>query len=170
MIRINIEKNNKNWQIIENDEVVIRATRPKWYSTEVKFFFNGKTYQIINKSFWKWAPTIFQGGMLIGSFTHSYEAGYQINIHTTGKIYKILQENKGGMWRINKEYSFCEIGQKPMFIIKYSKKNFSKEVIEIKKINLNNLDYDLIMYGLSLMRVVQAFEYGGGDMVPTFYG
>ena len=41
MIRVNIEKNYRNWQIIENDLPVIKATRPKWYSSDVKFFYNG---------------------------------------------------------------------------------------------------------------------------------
>ena len=38
MIRVNIEKNNKDWQIIEDNEAVIKATRPKWYFSELDFF------------------------------------------------------------------------------------------------------------------------------------
>ena len=53
MISINIEKNLKDWQILEDNEVIIRAKRPKWYSSEIRFFFNGKTYQLKKKSVWK---------------------------------------------------------------------------------------------------------------------
>ncbi len=158
MITVNIEKNYKDWQILENNEVLIRATKPKWYTSEIKFFFNGKTYQIIKRSFWKSSRDIFQGGQLIGSFTHTYMLGYQVKINNTNKTYSLSQENKGGMWSINKEYTFNEIGSKPIFIIKYSKKNFSKEIIEIENINLENSNYDFIIYGLSLMRLLQMSE------------
>ena len=51
MIRVNFEKNYKDWQIIDDDETIIKATKPKWYSSEVRFFYNGKTYQLKKKSF-----------------------------------------------------------------------------------------------------------------------
>ena len=94
--------------------------------------------------------------------------GYKVNIVNTQKTYSLSQVNKGGMWKIEKEYTFNEIGPKPIFIIKYSKKNFSKENIEIEKINLDNSSYDLIMYGLSLMRLTQMAESAAAT--PTFYG
>ena len=168
MIRVNIEKNNKDWQIIEDNEAVIKATRPKWYSSELRFFYNGKTYQLKKKNFWKSTIEILQGGQLIGSITNSFMTGYQVKINNTQKIYSLSQVNKGGMWKIEKEYTFNEIGPKPIFIIKYSKKNFSKENIEIEKINLDNSSYDLIMYGLSLMRLTQMAESAAAT--PTFYG
>ena len=78
MIRVNIEKNNKDWQIIEDNEAVIKATRPKWYSSELRFFYNGKTYQLKKKNFWKSTIEILQGGQLIGSITNSFMTGYQV--------------------------------------------------------------------------------------------
>ena len=36
MINVNIEKNLKDWQILEDNEVIIRAKRPKWYSSEIE--------------------------------------------------------------------------------------------------------------------------------------
>ena len=167
MIRVNIEKNNKDWQIIEDNEPVIKATRPKWYSSEVRFFYNGKTYQLKKKNFWKSTIEILQGGQLIGSITNSFMTGYQVKINNTQKIYSLSQVNKGGMWKIEKEYTFNEIGPKPIFIIKYSMKKF-KENIEIEKINLDNSNYDLIMYGLSLMRLTQMAESAAAT--PTFHG
>ena len=137
MIRVNIEKNNKDWQIIEDNEAVIKATRPKWYSSELRFFYNGKTYQLKKKNFWKSTIEILQGGQLIGSITNSFMTGYQVKINNTQKIYSLSQVNKGGMWKIEKEYTFNEIGPKPIFIIKYSKKNFRKEIIQIEKVDLD---------------------------------
>ena len=168
MIRVNIEKNNKDWQIIEDNEAVIKATRPKWYSSELRFFYNGKTYELKKKSFWKSTIEILQGGQLIGSITNSFMTGYQVKINNTQKIYSLSQVNKGGMWKIEKEYTFNEIGPKPIFIIKYSKKNFRKETIQIEKIDLDNSSYDLIMYGLSLMRLTQMSEAAAAT--PTFHG
>ena len=168
MIKVNIEKNLKDWQILEDNEVIIRAKKPKWYSSEISFFFNGKTYQLKKKSFWKSTIDIFQGGQTLGSITHSYPTGYKVNINNTKKIYSLSQVNKGGMWRVEREYTFNELGPKPIFKINYSKKNFGKESIEINKVDLDSSNYDLIMYGLKLMRLTQASEAAAAS--PTFYG
>tara|TARA_Y200000002_G_scaffold260239_1_gene215899 strand:+ start:2862 stop:3368 length:507 start_codon:yes stop_codon:yes gene_type:complete len=168
MIKVNIEKNLKDWQILEDNEVIIRAKRPKWYSSEISFFFNGKTYQLKKNSFWKSTIDIFQGGQTIGSITHSYPTGYKVNINNSKKIYSLSKVNKGGMWRVEREYTFNELGPKPMFKINYSKKNFGNETIEIDKVDLDSSNYDLIMYGLKLMRLTQASEAAAAS--PTFYG
>jgi len=168
MIKVNIENNLKDWQILEDNEVIIRAKKPKWYSSEISFFFNGKTYQLKKKSFWKSTIDIFQGGQTVGSITHSYPTGYKVNINNTKKIYSLSQVNKGGMWRVEREYTFNELGPKPIFKINYSKKNFGKESIEINKVDLDSSNYDLIMYGLKLMRLTQASEAAAAS--PTFYG
>ena len=128
MIRVNIEKNNKDWQIIEDNEAVIKATRPKWYSSEVRFFYNGKTYQLKKKNFWKSTIEILQGGQLIGSISNSFTTGYQVKINNTQKIYSLSQVNKGGMWKIEKEYTFNEIGPKPIFIINIQRKTLEKKL------------------------------------------
>lgn len=168
MIKVNIEKNLKDWQILEDNEVIIRAKRPKWYSSEISFFFNGKTYQLKKNSFWKSTIDIFQGGQTIGSITHSYPTGYKVNINNSKKIYSLSKVNKGGMWRVEREYTFNELGPKPIFKINYSKKNFGNETIEIDKVDLDSSNYDLIMYGLKLMRLTQASEAAAAS--PTFYG
>tara|TARA_B100000575_G_C22970456_1_gene560219 strand:+ start:12 stop:518 length:507 start_codon:yes stop_codon:yes gene_type:complete len=168
MIKINIEKNLKDWQILEDNEVIIRAKRPKWYSSEISFFFNGKTYQLKKKSFWRSTIDIFQGGQTIGSITYSLSDGYQVNMNNSKKKYSLTQVNKGGLWRLEREYTFNELGPKPIFIINYSKKNFGKEIIEISKVDLDSSNYDLLMYGLKLMRLTQASEAAAAS--PTFYG
>ena len=89
-------------------------------------------------------------------------------MNNSNKTYSLTQENKGGMWKNVKEYTFIEVGPKPIFIIKYSRKNFRKEVIQIVKIDLDNSSYDLIIYGLSLMRLTQLSE--AATATPTFYG
>ena len=100
MININIEKNLKDLQILEDNEVIIRAKRPKWYSSEIRFFFNGKTYQLKKKSVWKSTIGIFQGGQTIGSITYSFSTGYQVNIINSKKIYSLSQVNKGGRGKL----------------------------------------------------------------------
>ena len=83
MIKVNIENNLKEWQILEDNEVIIRAKKPKWYSSEISFFFNGKTYQLKKKSFWKSTIDILQGGQTVGSITHSYTSGYKVNLNNS---------------------------------------------------------------------------------------
>tara|TARA_B100000575_G_scaffold54069_1_gene40612 strand:- start:48379 stop:48888 length:510 start_codon:yes stop_codon:yes gene_type:complete len=168
MIRVNLEKNNRDWQIIEDNNIVIKATRPKWYSSEIRFFFNGKTYQIKRKSFWSSSSNIFQGGMEIGSIKYSLKKGYFVNIYNTGKTYSLSQENKGGMWKINREYTMIDNNLRKIIKIKYSKKNFRKEIMEIEKLEIEDSNYDLIMYGLDLMRRIQMSESAAAASVVPY--
>ncbi len=45
-IKLNIEKNNKDFQILEDNEVLIRGVKPKWYSQQIRFFYDNRTYEI----------------------------------------------------------------------------------------------------------------------------
>ena len=49
--QVRIQK-RKDFQILENNMPIIKGAKPKWYSSEIVFFFNNKTYQIKKKSFW----------------------------------------------------------------------------------------------------------------------
>ena len=67
-IKLNIEKNNKDFQILEDNEVLIRGVKPKWYSQQIRFFYDNRTYEIKKKSFWSSRFQIFQSGSLIGIY------------------------------------------------------------------------------------------------------
>ena len=168
MIKVNIEKNNKDFQILENQEVLIKGIKPKWYSSQINFFYNSRTYQIKKKSFWSSSYNVFQGSKIVGVFNYKWKTGgYSLVMNDSKKAYSLTQSNKGGMWRIEKLYTLLEDGTKPVLTINYSFKKW-KENIEIEKIDLSDSSLDLIIYGLFIMRRLQSAESAAAS--PGVYG
>ena len=159
-IKLNIEKNNKDFQILEDNEVLIRGVKPKWYSQQIRFFYDNRTYEIKKQSFWSSRFQIFQSGSLIGDIPYSWKNGHHIHLHQTNKKYWIKSISKG-MWTSDKTYSLLEDGTKSIIAIHYSWKKW-KENIEIEIID-NNINYELIVYGLFLMRKKQNEESAAGS-------
>ena len=159
-IKLNIEKNNKDFQILEDNEVLIRGVKPKWYSQQIRFFYDNRTYEIKKKSFWSSRFQIFQSGSLIGDIPYSWKNGHHIRLHQTNKKYWIKSISKG-MWTSDKTYSLLEDGIKSIIAIHYSWKKW-RENIEIEIID-NNVNYELIVYGLFLMRKKQTEESAAGS-------
>ena len=158
MIKVNIEKNNKDFQILENQEVLISGIKPKWYSSQLNFFYNSRTYQIKKKSFWSSSYNIFQGSKIVGVFNYKWKTGgYTLLMNDSKKTYSLTQSNTGGIWRIEKLYTLLEDGTKPVLTINYSFKKW-KENIEIEKIDLSDSSLDLIIYALFMMRRLQTAE------------
>ena len=159
-IKLNIEKNNKDFQILEDNEVLIRGVKPKWYSQQIRFFYDNRTYEIKKQSFWSSRFQILQSGSLIGDIPYSWKNGHHIHLHQTNKKYWIKSISKG-MWTSDKTYSLLEDGIKSVIAIHYSWKKW-KENIEIEIID-NNINYELIVYGLFLMRKKQSEESAAGS-------
>ena len=93
--------------------------------------------------------------------------GYSLSLNDSKKLYTLSQSNTGGMWRVEKLYTLLEDGVKPVLSIKYSYKKW-KENIEIQKIDLSDSGLDLIIYGLFIMRRLQASESAANS--PVVYG
>lgn len=159
-IKLNIEKNNKDFQILEDNEVLIRGVKPKWYSQQIRFFYDNRTYEIKKQSFWSSRFQILQSGSLIGDIPYSWKNGHHIHLHQTNKKYWIKSISKG-MWTSDKTYSLLEDGIKSIIAIHYSWKKW-RENIEIEIID-NNVNYELIVYGLFLMRKKQTEESAAGS-------
>ena len=159
-IKLNIEKNNKDFQILKDNEVLIRGVKPKWYSQQIRFFYDNRTYEIKKQSFWSSRFQILQSGSLIGDIPYSWKNGHHIHLHQTNKKYWIKSTSKG-MWTSDKTYSLLEDGTKSIIAIHYSWKKW-KENIEIEIID-NNVNYELIVYGLFLMRKKQTEESAAGS-------
>tara|TARA_B100001250_G_scaffold208290_1_gene178805 strand:- start:541 stop:1047 length:507 start_codon:yes stop_codon:yes gene_type:complete len=166
-IKVNIEKNNKDFQILEDNEVVIKGLKPKWYSQQIIFFYNNKTYEIKKKSFWSHSHQILQSGSLIGEIPFSWKNGFDhIHIRQTNKKYWIRAVRTGGMFSSNKTYGLLEDGVKQIIAIHYSWKKW-KENIEIEILENKDFSYELIIYGLFLMRQKQQAE---SSAVAGVYG
>ena len=50
----------REFKIINNNQVILKGSRPKWYSLETHFFFKGKSHQIKAKNFWGRKYNIFK--------------------------------------------------------------------------------------------------------------
>ena len=161
-IKLNIEKNNKDFQILEDNEVIIKGVKPKWYSQQIRFFYNNRTYEIKKKSFWSSRFQILQSGSLIGDITFNWKTGHHINLHQTNKKYWIKSTSKS-MWKSDKTYSLLEEGVKSIIAIHYSWKKWKPD-IEIEILD-NNASYELIIYALFLMRQKQQAESAGSTMM-----
>ncbi|MBT7851583.1 MAG: hypothetical protein HN714_08745 [Formosa sp.] len=65
-MQVETEKNYKKFQIIDGDKVLVKGIRPKWYSSEIRFFHNNKTYEIKKKKFWSTSFIVLESGRQIG--------------------------------------------------------------------------------------------------------
>ena len=64
--KVRIQK-NKDFQILENNTPIVKGTKRKWYSSEILFFYNNRTFQIKKKSFWKGEYEITASGKKVGN-------------------------------------------------------------------------------------------------------
>ena len=156
-IKVNIHKNQKNFDILENNEVVIKALRPKWYSQQIRFFLNNRTYEIKKKSFWGSSYIITMSGNLIGAIPFDWKKGHYIDLYQGKKQYWIKSTRNGGIFSSSKVHSLLEGGVKSIIEIHYSWKKW-KENIEVEILEKDDYSYELIMYAYFLMRLKQQAE------------
>jgi len=157
-IKVNIEKNNKDFQILQDNEVIIKGVKPKWYSQHIRFFYNNKTYEIKKKSFWSSGHIILRSGSLIGSIPFNWKKGHYIELDEHNEVkkqYWLGEKKKGGTsFDSDTIYTLLEGGTKSILEIHYSWKKW-KEHMEIDILDKNNDSYELLIYALYLMRQQQ---------------
>ena len=157
-IKVNIEKNNKDFQILQDNEVIIKGVKPKWYSQHIRFFYNNKTYEIKKKSFWSSGYIILRSGSLIGSIPFNWKKGHYIELDEHNEVkkqYWLGEKKKGGTsFDSDTIYTLLEGGTKSILEIHYSWKKW-KEHMEIDILDKNNDSYELLIYALYLMRQQQ---------------
>ena len=156
-IKVNIEKNNKDFQILEDNQVIIKGVKPKWYSQQIRFFYNNMTYEIKKKSFWSTGHIILRSGSLIGSIPFNWKKGHSIKLDEQNgvkKQYWLGEKKKGGTFSSNKIYTLIDGGTKSILEIHYSWKKW-KEHMEIEILDKNDDSYELLIYALYLMRQQQ---------------
>ena len=160
-IKVNIEKNNKDFQILEDNEVIIKGIKPKWYSQQIRFFYNNMTYEIKKKSFWSTGHIILRSGSLIGSIPFNWKKGHYIELDKHNEVkkqYWLGEKKKGGTsFDSDTIYTLLEGGTKSILEIHYSWKKW-KEHMEIEILDKNDDSYKLLIYALFLMRQKQQAE------------
>jgi len=162
-IKVNIEKNNKDFQILEDNEVIIKGIKPKWYSQQIRFFYNNKTYEIKKKNFWSTGHIILQGGSLIGSIPFNWKKGHYIELNEHNEVkkqYWLGEKKKGGIFSSDTIFTLLEGGTKSILEIHYSWKKW-KEHMEIEILDKNDDSYKLLIYALFLMRQKQQAAASG---------
>jgi hypothetical protein len=131
-MKIVIAKNNKEFKVLKNDEIVVKGHRPKWYSSELCFFHNNKTYELKKKGFWGAAFTIFKSGRPIGEIVWSSRVGSKLILKTNGaseKSYWLKVEKTGKWYTSNRQYILCENGETPVLTIDYSLKKWKESLL-----------------------------------------
>ena len=168
-IKVNIEKNNKDFQILEDNEVIIKGIKPKWYSQQIRFFYNNMTYEIKKKSFWSTGHIILRSGSLIGSIPFNWKKGHYIELDEHNEVkkqYWLGEKKKGGTsFDSDTIYTLLEGGTKSILEIHYSWKKW-KEHMEIEILDKNDDSYKLLIYALFIMRQKQQ----AGESATTFVG
>ena len=162
-MEIEIGKNNKTFKIIDNQEVVIKGVRPKWYSSNIQFFHNSKTYELKKKGFWGTSFSILQGGQLFGDIVWSFKTGAKIILKDSDlntSHYSLKAETVGKWYSSNRQYILNKNEKTTALTIHYALKKW-KESIEAEFNDKSNADYVLLVAALFLMRRQQSAEGAG---------
>ena len=174
--KVRIQK-NKDFQILENNMPIVKGTKPKWYSSEILFFFNNRTFQIKKKSFWKSTHEITASGKKVGDIlirSIKKPLGNFIQIYENNSFkdeYSMTSTSKS-IWSSEKTYSLFSKDNE-ILKINYSWKKHSwikyTEEISVDSFNTQGDSPELIVYSLFLMRLIQqqeaAANSGGGAMI-----
>ena len=158
-MQVETEKNYKKFQIIDGDKVLVKGIRPKWYSSEIRFFHNNKTYEIKKKRFWSTSFILLESGRQIGNINWNFKSGFKIVLkHSPSNLQYWLKKEKAGKWyESDRDYILCENGETPVLTIHYTLKKW-KEHIEVEFEDKDNADYVLLICALFSMKQQQLSE------------
>ena len=162
-IKINVGKYSRSFEILDNNEVVLEAKKPKWYSNRIEFFYTDKKYQtfeIKGKSSWSSTFNILKTGTLIGEIPYSWKKGYQlVHLLQSNKKYEMKASRKGGFFSSDKIYRVLENGENEIFAIHATYKKW-KLHFDVEIFENNEVEYELLFYAFYLMRLKQAGQNG----------
>ena len=103
-MKVKIINYRKEYQIINDSEVVLETRKPKWYSSEINFHHKDKLYEIKKSSFWSLSSTIFEINLPIGKIFWTMKGGV-IRLKNKNDTYNeyTLKKEKVGKW-----YTSCK--------------------------------------------------------------
>ena len=159
-MKIEITKNKKEFKVFDNDKIVIKGHKLKWYSPEIQFFYNSKTYELKKKNFWGTSFSILESGQPIGDINWSFKTGSKIilkNKNQIGKQYWLKTEKVGKWYASDRQYILCENGKTPVLTIHYALKKW-KESLEAEFNDKDNADCVLLACALFVMRRQQSAQ------------
>ena len=151
-MKIEIAKNNKEFKILDNDKIILKGHKPKWYSPEIQFFYNSKTYELKKKNFWATSFIILESGQPIGDINWSFKTDSKIILKD--KQYWLKTEKVGKWYASDRQYILCENGKTPVLTIHYVLKKW-KESLEAEFKDKDHADYVLLACALFVMKQQQ---------------
>ena len=155
-MKIEIAKNKKEFKIFDNDKIIIKGYRTKWYSLEIHFFHNSKTYELKKKNFWATSFTILESGHPIGNINWNFKTGSKI-ILKNNKQYWLKTEKVGKWYASDRQYILCENGKTPVLTIHYALKKW-KESLEAEFKDKDHANYVLLVCALFVMKQQQSAQ------------
>lgn len=156
-MKIKILNYKKEFQIINNSEVVLETKKPKWYSSEINFYYNNKHYEIKKNSFWSISRTIFELEKPIGKIDFNFMKEDVIRLkkkNYTYNEYTLKKENVGKWYSSKKKYVLNKKDLSPVLTIHYDIKFWgnSDEDISVSFNDEPTTDFVLLVCSLFLMR------------------
>ena len=108
-MKIEITRNNKEFTVLDKNMLILKGRRPKWYSSELRFFHNSKTYEIKKKGFWSSSFIILESGHPIGTIHWSLKKSYKIILkNNSSSLQYWLKKEKVGNNSKRKEFDRLE--------------------------------------------------------------
>ena len=158
-MKIETTRSNKAFTVLDKVTLILKGRRPKWYSSEVRFFHNSKTYEIKKKGFWSTSFIILESGHPIRDIHWNLKTNYKITLkNTPSSLQYWLKKEKVGKWyAADRSYILCENGETPILTIHYALKKW-KESMEAEFIDKDNANYVLLICALFVMRIQQSAE------------
>ena len=156
-MKVKIINYKKQFQIINRSEVVVKTIKPKWYSSEIKFYCNEKSYEIKKSSFWSSSYTIFELEQPIGQIDWSFMRGSVLRLKNNAAVsneYTLKKENLGKWYTSERCYVLNKKCFTPVLTIHYDVKLDwrSTENISASFNDTSSTDYVLLVCALFLMR------------------
>ena len=158
-MKIKIINYKKEYQVINNSEVVLETRKPKWYSSEVNFQNNDKNYEIKKIKFWSISHTIFELERPIGEINLSYIKGGVIRLKNKNATYNeyTLKKEKVGKWYTSeRRYVLKKKDLNPVLTIHYDVKGrlIPTEDISVSFNDVDSTDFVLLVCSLSLIDMI----------------
>jgi len=157
-MKVKIINYRKEYQIINDSEVVLETRKPKWYSSEISFHYKDKLYEIKKSSFWSLSSTIFEINLPIGKIFWTMKGGVirLKNKNATYNEYTLKKENLGKWYSSERRYVLNKKDLNPVLTIHYDVKGriIPSEDINVSFNDVDSTDFVLLVCSLSLIDII----------------
>jgi hypothetical protein len=145
--------------------VIIKGVRPKWYSSNIQFFHNNKTYELKKKGFWGTTFAILEGERQIGDIKLNLKTVNTITLRDNNSSlqYGLETERAGKWYASNRKYLLYQNGETQILTIHYALKKW-KESLSAEFNDKSNANYILLIFALFLMRHEQNSESSAANI------